>query len=127
MESNPRFDLNAALAQWRETLAQTLSAERIAELESHLREAMEAIRGGDLTEEERWLVALRRLGRGEELRAEFAKMPAPQKRCAPREIAALLFAATGGVAATTAWVSGLMSAPQAISAFALGAIVSAAL
>ncbi|HWN96533.1 MAG TPA: hypothetical protein VNT99_16000 [Methylomirabilota bacterium] len=76
METTTRFDLNQSIRQWRDALAQsaTMRAEELDELEYHLRDSMAQLRERQLTEEESFLVATRRLGGGEVLTREFAKV-----------------------------------------------------
>ena len=75
METKPRFDLNQSVAQWRAALAQSaaLRAEELDELEHHLRDSVTELRARQLTEEESFLVATRRLGGGEDIVREYAK------------------------------------------------------
>jgi hypothetical protein len=76
METTPRFDLNQTIRQWRDVLSQsaTMRAEELDELEHHLRDSMAQLRERQLTEEESFLIATRRLGGGEALAREFAKV-----------------------------------------------------
>lgn len=76
MENPTGFDLNHALRQWCETLGRSpsLGREDLEELEGHLREATAALTRQGLSEEEAWLVALRRLGGSSVLDPEFAKV-----------------------------------------------------
>jgi hypothetical protein len=75
METKPRFDLNQSVGQWRAALAQSaaLRAEELDELEHHLHDSVTELRGHQLTEEESFLVATRRLGGGEDIAREYAK------------------------------------------------------
>ena len=65
------YELNARIATWREALLGRLSTAEINELEDHLREALAALPDGDLSPDERFLVATRRLGAPATLAAEF--------------------------------------------------------
>jgi len=67
------YELNARIATWREALSGRLSTDELNELEDHLREALAALPDGDLSPDERFLVATRRLGTPATLAAEFAK------------------------------------------------------
>jgi hypothetical protein len=70
------FDLEAAIAQWREDLAggeQALSADELDELESHLRDVVDELEQGGLPLDRAFAAAVQRLGAADELRAEFAK------------------------------------------------------
>lgn len=75
------FDIEAGIQQWKRTLlaSEALRAEDVDELEDHLREEHARLRAGVgpttplLSEEESFLIAMRRLGRADALGAEFAK------------------------------------------------------
>ena len=74
METPNEFDLNAHLAGWRRGLAAArLAPDEVTELESHLHDAMERLRGEGHTASEAFFSATARLGSGAELGAEFAK------------------------------------------------------
>jgi uncharacterized membrane protein len=70
------FDLNDSIANWRSRLAhdESCTAADLSELESHLREQVDALRGSGLSEEEAFWVAGRRLGDAASLSVEFAKV-----------------------------------------------------
>jgi len=70
-----RFDLNQSIRQWRDPLAQsaTLRTEELDELEHHLRDSIAELRARQLTEEESFLIATRRLGHRDTLVQEYAK------------------------------------------------------
>lgn len=76
METKTGFDLNQSIGQWRDSLASSaaLRAEELDELEHHLRDSMAELRTRQLTEEESFLIAARRLGSGEVLTREFSKL-----------------------------------------------------
>lgn len=76
MEHQTRFDLNTALGRWRENLGRSpsLHAEELDEMEAHLRDATRGLTRQGLSEEEAFLVALRRLGGSAVLEPEFAKV-----------------------------------------------------
>ncbi len=61
--------------EWRGrlSLAGHLSAERLAELETHLRDSMDELKNRGLDEEEAFIVAIRRVGNLDELAGEFAR------------------------------------------------------
>jgi hypothetical protein len=67
------FDLNAAIESWRNELAtqRHLSSDVRRELEAHLRDAIAELRGGDLNEEEAFLIARKRIGELPLLNREF--------------------------------------------------------
>jgi hypothetical protein len=71
-----QFDLNAAILGWRDKLRQSsqFRAENLAELESHLRDAVVRLQGVELSEEEAFLIATRRVGSVEQLASEFEKV-----------------------------------------------------
>ena len=75
METQSRFDLNNAVAAWRQELAaQTaISLEQARELETHLLDALPDLQQRGLTEEESFWLARRRLGKPEDIAADFAK------------------------------------------------------
>ena len=75
---NTEFDLNAAIQNWRQNLSQSpqFRAENLDELEAHLRDAVVAMQGQRLTDEEIFLIATRRIGGVCALESEFAKVNA---------------------------------------------------
>jgi len=70
------FDLNQEILKWRNSLAksETLDESALDELESHLREEIECLASGSLSEEESFWIARRRLGGAGDLPGEFAKI-----------------------------------------------------
>lgn len=70
------FDLNEEILKWRDDLAKSepLDESDVDELESHLREEVESLASGDLSEEESFWIARRRLGGAGDLAGEFAKI-----------------------------------------------------
>jgi hypothetical protein len=76
MENPNQFDLNGAIARWRDDLNQfqQFRVENVDELESHLRDSVETLRGSGLSEEEAFLIARSRLGRAERLETEFSRV-----------------------------------------------------
>lgn len=70
------FELNEEIAKWRAMLAGSgkLNKADIDELESHLREETECLASGNLSEEESFWIARRRLGGAGDLAGEFAKI-----------------------------------------------------
>jgi hypothetical protein len=70
------FDLNDSIVNWRSRLAddESCAAADLNELESHLREQVDALRQSGLSDEEAFWVATRRLGDPESLSVEFAKV-----------------------------------------------------
>jgi hypothetical protein len=75
METTTPFDLNQAIQQWRETLAQSpaFRNENLYELETHMRDSIGTLRRLGLSDEESLLIAKRRLGNVSQLESEFAK------------------------------------------------------
>jgi hypothetical protein len=75
MEHKTRFDLNGAIANWRQNLAahETFDAQTLRELESHLREAIDELSAKGLPPEEAFWLATRRIGATESLATEFQK------------------------------------------------------
>ena len=69
-------NLTARIARWRAGLeaSDALTDEALDELESHLRDEQEALCAAGLSDAEAFLIAARRLGRSEQLDAEFAKV-----------------------------------------------------
>jgi hypothetical protein len=70
------FDLDEAVRAWGEKMrdARTCQTEDVLEMESHLRETVADLSAGNLSEEEAFLVAARRLGSVGELAEEFGKV-----------------------------------------------------
>ncbi len=69
------FELGNAILQWRKSFQQncSLSEDRIDELESHLRDSISELNRKGLSEEESFVVAMKRLGYAQNLDAEFQK------------------------------------------------------
>jgi hypothetical protein len=75
MENEPRFDLESALARWRQTLGHSpsLRDRDIHELEAHLRDSIQGLETKGLGIGEAFLIAARRVGSTRELEREFGK------------------------------------------------------
>ncbi len=75
MENQTRYDLNAAIENWRQELAaQTgLTPDVRRELETHLRDAIAGFRQRGLNDEESFWLARRRVGQPQQLGEEFVK------------------------------------------------------
>jgi hypothetical protein len=75
METNTQFDLNQAIQRWREGLEHlsALESASVNELETHLRDSTAALEQQGLSEEEAFLIAMKRMGRPDALVAEYAK------------------------------------------------------
>ncbi|MEI9962189.1 MAG: hypothetical protein WDM76_13965 [Limisphaerales bacterium] len=78
METTTSFDLNRAIQQWRENLAQlpAIRSENLDELETHLRDSVATLQTPELSVEEAFLVATRRVGNNAVLGKEFGKVNA---------------------------------------------------
>jgi len=76
MENISQFDLNASLGLWLERLAQSphFRTENVSEMESHVRDAIVKLQSQGLSEEESFLIAIRRAGNVAKLEPEFAKV-----------------------------------------------------
>ena len=75
METTTSFDLNRSIQHWRESLGQSpaFRSENLYELETHLRESIATLRHSGLSDDEAFMVAVKRLGRNSQLEAEFTK------------------------------------------------------
>jgi hypothetical protein len=75
MENQTRFDLNAAIENWRQELAaqSNLTMEVRRELETHLRDTVAELRQRGLNDEESFWLARRRVGQPKQLGEEFVK------------------------------------------------------
>jgi hypothetical protein len=77
MENTPTpFDLNRAIQQWRESLAQSpaFRRESLDELETHLRDSIASLGQRGLAEDEAFIIATKRVGNSTALGAEFGKL-----------------------------------------------------
>jgi len=70
------FDLNEEILKWRRNLSESdpLDEPAVNELESHLREEIDSLASLNLSEEESFWLACRRLGGAGDLSSEFAKI-----------------------------------------------------
>src|SRR5450631_1233035 len=75
METQTRYDLNAAIENWRAELAvqPNLTAEVRRELETHLRDAIAGFQQRGLNDEESFWLACKRVGQPPQLGEEFVK------------------------------------------------------
>jgi hypothetical protein len=75
MENQTRYDLNAAVENWRNELAAqpNLASDDRRELETHLRDAIAGFQQRGLNDEESFWLARRRVGQPEPLGEEFVK------------------------------------------------------
>lgn len=73
MEPNTSSDLTTLVANWRNRAAQedSIGAQQLAELESHLLDSVDQLREAGLNVEEAFLIASRRLGQPQELAIEY--------------------------------------------------------
>ena len=69
------FNLNYEIARWRSQMLarESISSENVRELETHLRDTVSNLTASNLTEEEAFWLAVRRLGPTEQLTEEFSK------------------------------------------------------
>ena len=76
MESQPSFDLSAAVRNWRENLATSpnFRTDDLDELESHLQDSVRELAARGLSAEEAFSIAIRRIGQGHGLAEEFARV-----------------------------------------------------
>lgn len=75
MSNQTRFDLNAAVENWRQELAaqSNLASDDRRELETHLRDAITGFQQRGLNDEESFWLARRRVGQPQQLGEEFVK------------------------------------------------------
>jgi hypothetical protein len=75
MENQTRYDLNAAVENWRNELAAqpNLASDDRRELETHLRDAIAGFQQRGLNDEESFWLACRRIGQPQQLGEEFVK------------------------------------------------------
>jgi hypothetical protein len=75
MENQTRFDLNAAVENWRNELAAqpNLASDDRRELETHLRDAIAGFQQRGLNDEESFWLARRRVGQPQQIGEEFIK------------------------------------------------------
>ena len=75
MENQTRYDLNAAVENWRNELAaeSSLTPDTRRELETHLRDSIAELRQRGLNEEESFWLARRRIGPPQQVAKEFEK------------------------------------------------------
>jgi len=75
MENQTRFDLNAAVENWRNELAAqpNLASDDRRELETHLRDAITGFQQRGLNDEESFWLARKRVGQPQQLGEEFVK------------------------------------------------------
>jgi hypothetical protein len=75
MENQTRFNLNAAIENWRHELASqpNLASDDRRELETHLRDAIAGFQKRGLNDEESFWLARRRVGQPQQLGEEFVK------------------------------------------------------
>jgi hypothetical protein len=76
MENHTSFDLTTSIQRWRENLAQSpdFRADDLDELESHLQDSVRELAARGLSPEEAFAIATRRIGPGQGLAAEFARV-----------------------------------------------------
>lgn len=113
------FDLNEEILNWRDGLTEsgTLSKSALDELESHLREEIESLAAGGLSEQESFWVARRRVGAAGDLGKEFAKV---NKSAVLRT--RLFWMVAGALTYTLAIQSGLAASKLGVLLGALGGL-----
>jgi hypothetical protein len=76
MENISQFNLNASLGLWLQRLAESphFRNENVAEMESHVRDSVTNLQSQGLSEEESFLIAIRRVGSVGKLEPEFVKV-----------------------------------------------------
>ena len=76
METTTPFELNRAIQQWHENLAQSpaFRRENLDEPEAHLHDAIPELQKCGLSIEEAFIVAARRIGTNHSLAPEYAKV-----------------------------------------------------
>ena len=76
MENPAQFDLNDAIGRWRMNLqgSSALLPQDVDELESHVRDSVEALQAAGLSPEEAFMIAVQRAGSNGQLEREFAKV-----------------------------------------------------
>src|ERR1035438_8441610 len=76
MENQTRFDLNAAIENWRNELAAqpNLASDDRRELETHLRDAIAGFQQCGLNDEESFWLACKRVGRPQQIAGEFLEI-----------------------------------------------------
>jgi hypothetical protein len=109
METQTRFDLNAALENWRQELAAQpgLAADNRRELEAHLRDAIAGFQQRGLNDEESFLLARHRIGQPQRLGEEFEKAD-PAKVWRERIFWMVLFYFLMGTLSTVPWFMGIL-------------------
>ena len=96
------FDLNTAIKHWRRAMGDqpNFRDSDLDELEDHLREGLDVLKAGGLSEEEAFLISSRRLGKPEDLSGEFA-IADPERRRSFR----LSWMITGALALAFLWLA----------------------
>jgi hypothetical protein len=76
METNTEFDLNEALARWRQSIAlsPSITSGNARELEAHLNDSIASLQKAGLSPAESFQIAAQRIGSVETLAAEFGKI-----------------------------------------------------
>jgi len=105
METPPGFNLDHAVAQWRDELARQpgLTPADLRELEAHLRDGFAELRKNSIREEEAFHLACERLGPSQPVAGEFAKAK-PARVWVPR-VFCLTFLIVFGAFAAVAFLS----------------------
>jgi hypothetical protein len=95
MENQTRFDLNAAVENWRNELAAqpNLATDDRRELETHLRDAIAGFQQRGLNDEESFVLARHRVGQPQQLVPEFVKASKTKIQWQTRLLIALVITA----------------------------------
>lgn len=128
------FELENAIADWRQSLCDNdaITLESVTELEQHLRETIDSLRGPAINEHEAFVIATMRLGPANELAHEYEKVQFGgvwKKRLAwmvggylgGGVIAGLI----SGAASLAAAATGFAGAPTAVSGVASVVVMAA--
>jgi len=116
MENQTRFNLNAAIENWRQELAAqpNLASDDRRELEMHLRDAIAGFQQRGLNEEESFWLARHRVGQPQHLGEEFVKAN-------PAAVGANV--RSGGVFMNTNLYKDFLAAPLELRVFAIFSLV----
>ncbi len=123
------FDLNRAITNWRLELGQNeaLNTGDLNEMETHLRNEIEALSTGGLAQEEAFIVAAHRLGDTGQIAAEFAKVNGSRmwrRRFFGMLTGVLVFILAGALSAAAAKACAVMAVFVGLQGYTVGAMES---
>ncbi len=123
------FDLNGAISNWRQELGQNeaLDSSDLNEMESHLRDEIEDLAGGGLSQEEAFIIAAHRLGEAGQIAAEFAKVHSSRvwrRRFFWMLTGVLTFILAGALSAVAAKACATIAVFVGLRGYAVGAMES---